>query len=136
MSLLCIVYAKGFSQTTDPSTDNTGSFNVIRSTIGISGSSNTISTANGNYIISQSIGQSSIIGTGSNAGYTLRQGYQQPSILADAPSGNDNDKLEAKIYPNPFNHSIYISFSERITKSGIKKISVGEYPSFLPQLPG
>lgn len=111
-----LVITSSHAQDSNGTDDISNSYTLIRSTTGISGSSSTHLTPYGRYLLSQSIGQSSIIGTGSNAGYTLRQGYQQPSILADVIQGIDDNELDATIYPNPFQHSIFISFGERITK--------------------
>jgi hypothetical protein len=88
---------------------------IVRSNLGMSGSTNNIVTKKGTYNVSQSIGQSSVIGTSFNNGYYLRQGYQQPinniSVIQDFDSNND---LIAKIYPNPFEQSVSISFSETV----------------------
>ena len=105
----------GYAQNTDSHPNNSNNYSIIRTSTGIGGSSSTVLTPNGIYIISQSIGQSSAINTGSNSGFTLRQGYQQPSILSETIP-TYNNKLKAKIFPNPFTHSIFISFSEHITK--------------------
>ena len=50
---------------------------IIKSTVGAGGSSQTITSHNKTYFISQSIGQTSVIGTFTNNGYTIRQGFQQ-----------------------------------------------------------
>jgi Secretion system C-terminal sorting domain len=110
--LFAAVCSIGYAQNTNTSSNNTESYLIIRSSIGLSGSSNTITTNNGRYIVSQSIGQSSVIGTHSNNGYILRQGYQQPSILSVIPQSLDDKNLKASIYPNPFQQIVTISFSE------------------------
>jgi hypothetical protein len=92
--------------------DNSG-YRIIRSNIGSSGSSQDVETIRGIYSVSQSIGQASVIGTHSKQGYHLRQGYQQPSdkvkMLEDF-----NYNLEAKVYPNPFDQVITISFNHKM----------------------
>ena len=105
---LLLVYSIVYSQD-----DN--SYTISRSTISMGGSSKMISTNNTTYNISQSIGQSSVIGTSSGNGYTLRQGYQQPSIYTIKIQVSKDDLLKAAIYPNPFQQSIFISFSEHIS---------------------
>jgi Secretion system C-terminal sorting domain len=110
--LSTIVCYIGYAQNTNTSKNNTGLYVIIRSSTGIGGSSNTIITNSGRYIVSQSIGQSSTIGTSSNAGYTLRQGYQQPAISIDIITLPEDNKLNVTIYPNPFEQIVAISFSE------------------------
>lgn len=56
------------------SAQNSSSSQLVRSTTGVSGFSSTVSINNKNYIIEQSIGQTSTIGTFTTNGYTLRQG--------------------------------------------------------------
>ena len=86
---------------------------IIRTNLGSSGSSHTIVTSKGTLNVSQSIGQSSVIGTYHNNGYYLRQGYQQPLSNIKVVETSDYN-LKAKVYPNPFTHSITISFSDTI----------------------
>lgn len=112
---LAFCFCFGHSQISSTESETEMSYSIIRSNLGISGSSNTITTNNGRYIVSQSIGQSSVIGTYINEGYTIRQGYQQPAISIDIiPLPSDN-KLNAAIYPNPFQQIVTISFSELMT---------------------
>ena len=96
---------------------STKQYSIIGSNLGSSGSSNIITTNTGNYSISQSIGQSSVIGTYSNKGYSLRQGYQQPlnkiKVVKEAFENND---LTATVHPNPFEKSVFVSFNENIEK--------------------
>jgi len=60
---------------------NTSSPFLMRATLSASGSSETVTFDNLNFIIQQSIDQSSVIGTSKNNGYTLRQGFIQPNVL-------------------------------------------------------
>ncbi|WP_178987858.1 T9SS type A sorting domain-containing protein [Winogradskyella schleiferi] len=94
--------------------DNSG-YRIISSNLGSSGSSQEVVTAKGTYKISQSIGQSSVIGTHTKNGYYLRQGYQQPSVNVKTFE-ELNYQLEAKVYPNPFVNDIIIEFSTKISK--------------------
>ena len=71
-------------------------------------------TSNGKYSVSQSIGQLSVIGTYSNKGFYLRQGYQQPLNKIKVSSVSQNNDLTATIYPNPFKQSISISFGNNM----------------------
>lgn len=86
---------------------------IKRSNLGSSGSSITVENSDGNYQISQSIGQSSVIGTYHNNGYYLRQGYQQPDSDISINSESDTD-LIAMVYPNPFTEGVFVSFNETI----------------------
>lgn len=96
---------------------NTKQYAIISSNLGSSGSSKIITSSKGNYAVSQSVGQSSVIGTYSNKGYSLRQGYQQPlnkiKIVKEVFKNND---LTATVFPNPFEQSVFVSFDEDIEK--------------------
>lgn len=95
---------------------NNNQYRIISSNLGSSGSSQTIQTSNGNYKVSQSIGQSSVIGTHYRNGYYLRQGYQQP--LTKVKSNDDYSyDLKAKIFPNPFENALIITFSSPMLKN-------------------
>jgi hypothetical protein len=90
------------------------SYMIIRSTLGVGGYSETITTSHGSYVICQSVGQSSVIGTHSNDRYSLIQGFQQPisrSVLLRLPPESD---LFASLYPNPFYHYINVSFRDPV----------------------
>ncbi len=117
MVLFCLVTIVCYGQ--DLSENNSknvkGKYSIIRSTVGVGGSSKTIIANTGNYNISQSIGQSSVIGTYSKNGYTIRQGFQQPFLSAKIISIPNRDDLRAVLYPNPFQQSINISFNTPIT---------------------
>jgi hypothetical protein len=94
---------------------NSKSYSLTRSNLGTGGSSKVVKTNNGNYNISQSIGQSSVIGTSSNNGYYLRQGYQQPiNKIQVAEESFKNNNLAASVFPNPFEHSVFVSFNENM----------------------
>jgi len=93
-----------------------GLYTIIRSTTGVSGFSKTILTSKWSYIVNQSIGQSSVIGTFDKNGYTIRQGFQQPFLSARIVQPLPENNLKATIYPNPFRQSINVSFDDPITK--------------------
>lgn len=90
-------------------------YRIISSNLGSSGSSKTLQTSNGNYKVSQSIGQSSVIGTHYSNGYYLRQGYQQPLTKPKSVEDYSFD-LKAKIFPNPFENALIITFNSPILK--------------------
>lgn len=90
-------------------------YKIIRSNVGIGGSSKTFQTSKGTYVISQSIGQSSVIGTSTNNGYYLRQGFQQPHKRIKVTKSTYSS-LSAKVYPNPFDYNIQISFKENVSE--------------------
>ncbi len=88
-------------------------YRIISSNLGSSGSSNVVETSNGVYKISQSVGQSSVIGTHTNNGYYLRQGYQQP-LGQSIDLRNFDVDLNAIVFPNPFEKSFTIKFRTSI----------------------
>ncbi|TBN04851.1 T9SS type A sorting domain-containing protein [Hyunsoonleella flava] len=90
-------------------------YKIIRSNVGVGGSSKTFQTSKGTYVVSQSIGQSSVIGTSINNGYYLRQGFQQPHERIKVTKSTYSS-LRAIVYPNPFDYNIQISFNESISK--------------------
>ena len=94
---------------------NNSSEQLVRTTTGVSGSSEIITNNNKTYVVQQSIGQASAIGTFSYENYTLRQGFIQPNVLAKIIDIAIPLNLDAIIYPNPFVESVTISFSEQIT---------------------
>ena len=108
LSLLVLLY---FSQQFEA--QNNSGYRIISSNLGSSGSSQTVETSNGSYKISQSIGQSSVIGTHYNNGYYLRQGYQQPMQTIKRIKDLDIE-LRAKVYPNPFSQTLFITFSDEM----------------------
>jgi len=94
---------------------NTKSYIILRSNLGTSGSSKVILTKKGQYSVSQSIGQTSVIGTYSNNEYYLRQGYQQPlNKIKVVKEVFNNDDLTATVHPNPFEQSVFVSFDDDI----------------------
>lgn len=92
-------------------------YKIVRSSIGNGGSSKTIKTSKGNYKVSQSIGQSSVIGTHSSNGYYLRQGFQQPHKRIKIIKNTVANSLKALVYPNPFKESIAIQFNENLSNA-------------------
>jgi len=106
---------------------NTSKDYLVRATTGIAGSSENVSQKNNSYLVQQSIGQASAIGTFYNSNYILRQGFIQPNRIAnniaELPSELEADvykiplSLEAIVYPNPFIQSIHISFTENISSN-------------------
>ena len=93
---------------------NTSSPFLMRATLSASGSSETVTFDNLNFIIQQSIDQSSVIGTSKNNGYTLRQGFIQPNVLAKILDTSMPVDLEANFYPNPFTEKVSLAFTQQI----------------------
>ncbi|WP_111309045.1 T9SS type A sorting domain-containing protein [Confluentibacter sediminis] len=89
--------------------------NLVRSTTGASGSSEEIMHGGDTYIIQQSIGQSSVIGTTDNGTYIFRQGFIQPDVLSKIIDKNVPLNLQITIYPNPFQERISLVFNENVT---------------------
>ena len=92
------------------------SYTIVRSTLGIGGFSKTITTNGRSYIICQSIGQSSVIGTYSQNTYTFMQGFQQPINSARIFKLPPEDELLINLYPNPFSHYVNISFNDPVAE--------------------
>jgi len=92
---------------------NLSAQNLQRATLGNSGSSTEINDSSENYYVSQSVGQSSIIGTFTNENHTIRQGFQQPPIRVLISPETNND-LDAIVYPNPVDTNITLQFNEEI----------------------
>ena len=80
---------------------------VVRSNVGSAGSSQTIISNKSSYFISQSIGQSSVIGTSG----VIRQGFQQPPTSFIIRESGTKNEYHATIYPNPFSGKASIEFS-------------------------
>lgn len=100
---------------------NSSGYRIVSSNLGSSGSSQSVETSRGIYKISQSVGQSSVIGTYYNNGYYLRQGYQQPTNTIKTIKNSDIE-LRAKVYPNPFSQTLFVTFSDLILKDITVKI--------------
>lgn len=85
----------------------------LRSTLGASGSSKTLTSKGKQYYLAQSMGQSSIIGLSQNTKYLLRQGFIQPvnSSITIIPS----EMLNATVYPNPFSANITVTLGEEVS---------------------
>jgi hypothetical protein len=106
------------SSTESPASTNSTSkpiYEIIRSSLGLAGTSKIITTQSGQYSVSESIGQRSVVGSFNKNGYTLRQGYQQPPITVKVFIAPDANALEAVFYPNPFLHSLTISINTPIS---------------------
>lgn len=86
---------------------------IKSSSVGMAGGSQIVSDNNTTYYISQSIGQSSVIGTKLNRDHWILQGYQQQNISVSMISSVAND-LKASVFPNPFDDSINISFNAKM----------------------
>lgn len=89
---------------------------IQRFTIGVQGSSNVVSTNETNYLIQQSIGQTSVIGNFQFGKIVLRQGFIQPPIITGSIIKEETSIL-ASLYPNPFNSSITVLFGETMEKT-------------------
>ena len=87
---------------------------LIRSTLGMNGLSKTITTNKGTYLLRQSIGQASVIGTYTKNNYTIRQGFQQPLHSKEKVQILPENQLKANLYPNPFQQLLNITFDEAI----------------------
>ena len=109
ISILIVGFTTQFTKAQSTQSDY-----LIRSTTGVSGSSSAISINNKTYIVQQSTGQTSVIGTFNNTAYTIRQGFIQPNVLAKIINKNISLALEATFYPNPFLESVTLAFTEKI----------------------
>ncbi|WP_157805289.1 T9SS type A sorting domain-containing protein [Confluentibacter citreus] len=88
--------------------------NLVRSTTGASGASEEIANEGNIYVIQQSIGQSSVIGTIGDGDYIFRQGFIQPDVLSKIMEKNIPLNLQLSVYPNPFEEQISLVFNEDI----------------------
>jgi hypothetical protein len=95
---------------------NKNSNYLIRSTLGSCGLSKTITSGKHTYMISQSIGQLSVVGVYRQNKYTVLQGFQQPLISAQIIKSPEKQMLKANIFPNPFDQSIHVSFEDLISE--------------------
>ncbi|MDO7174139.1 T9SS type A sorting domain-containing protein [Mariniflexile sp. AS56] len=90
--------------------------NLVRSTTGASGASVDVVQGDHAYVVQQSIGQPSAIGTYTNTeGYNVRQGFIQPNILSKIIDKNTPITLQLHVYPNPFDVQITLGFQDDIT---------------------
>jgi hypothetical protein len=94
---------------------NSKSDYLVRATMGTLSSSENVIRNNKQYVVQQSIGQASVIGTFYDSDYTLRQGFIQPSVVANIIDLGIPLDLEATVYPNPFVGSITVTFTEEIS---------------------
>ncbi len=95
---------------------------IQRSTLSAAGSSVRVNNGSTSYFISQSIGQSSVIGTYSNNGHTILQGFQQP-IYALKGKGVHPHRLNATAFPNPVENVLKIRIAER-SKENVKVLLI------------
>ncbi|KAA3615907.1 MAG: T9SS C-terminal target domain-containing protein [Flavobacterium sp.] len=90
---------------------------LVRSTVGVSGTSSQVKSGDKTYTIQQSVGQSSVIGLYTANSLAVRQGFIQPPIKI-LSTGSDNDNpIDAVLYPNPFASDIRIVFNETLEGS-------------------
>jgi Secretion system C-terminal sorting domain len=82
---------------------------LLRSTTGTGGASRTITVQENIYLIQQSIGQASIIGSVQRSGTVLHQGFIQPHYV---PKNDGISILQATIFPNPFSSQLVIQLGE------------------------
>lgn len=84
-----------------------------RAVVASGGGSFLLETAERNYYVSQTIGQSGVIGTIGQDGLRLRQGFQQPPLMVvQAP--DDETSLQARLYPNPVRYQLNISLANNL----------------------
>ncbi len=88
----------------------------MRSALGVSGTSSTITSNSKTYVVQQSIGQGSVIGKFQSNGIIVRQGFIQPPIVSSKVIPEETN-LQAVIYPNPVTNLVIISFNEPIKES-------------------
>jgi len=88
---------------------------LLRSTIGSACPSK--SQFENIYLIQQSFGQSSVIGTNCKEDIVLCQGYIQPNPKSINHNRQSILALKTIVYPNPFEDIIKISFEDKITSN-------------------
>lgn len=99
-SFCCLIQQQGISQ------DHL----LARSTTTSSGASQSVMISNKPYIIQQSVGQQGVIGTTSYS----RQGFIQPIIIPKTIDEDNISELGIKVYPNPFQTYVNLSFKQDI----------------------
>lgn len=86
---------------------------IMRSTVSASGGTSQITVGEQTFVVQQSVGQQSIIGTRESQSTIYRQGFIQPPI-AVAIINKEDQTLQASLFPNPFESNLYIIFEEAI----------------------
>ncbi|TMM57886.1 T9SS type A sorting domain-containing protein [Maribacter algarum] len=86
---------------------------LLRSTLSTSGFSKQLSEKDGAFLVQQSIGQSSVIGTSQVNGVEVRQGFIQSGLKVSKLIVTESD-LDAVIYPNPIHSELNVKFNEDI----------------------
>ena len=103
---------------------------LMRSTISSLGTSEEINTNNHNYVVQQSIGQASVIGTFYSFDFVLRQGFIQPLTNSTTDQSfireieNSWVSLDVNVYPNPFSSYLSLEFNEIV--SGKIKVEISD----------
>lgn len=87
---------------------------LLRATLGISGSSESIFLNASSYLVQQSVGQSSTIGTDYSEEVLFFQGFIQPLGKYFFEKIPLDSRLEARVYPNPFIERLILAFTEPI----------------------
>jgi len=110
---------------------------LLRQTVGAAGTTSSFSINDQTYLVQQSIGQASVIGTFTAADTQLRQGFIQ------APAGpravQEETLLNVHVYPNPFNRGFNLQFEEALEDQSELQLFditgrlVFEY-TFMPQI--
>ncbi len=90
----------------------TSHFSIQRQTLGSAGGSHRIEFGANNFLIQQSIGQRSAIGTHANDSFTLRQGFIQSNVFSVAAT--PEKPLLITLFPNPFADQFQLRFDETI----------------------
>jgi len=122
--LLCFIIVLSCIQPVKCQQTSKKSTFIKNSTLTSVGSANvSLSTSNNNYLIEQSIGQSSIIGLSETNSLSVQQGFLNNILVIniDNPETNITQKIKFKVYPNPVNDYFYITFS----KTPINRIKIG-----------
>lgn len=83
---------------------------LLRQTTSACGGSYEFSAQNQTFLVQQSIGQASAIGTFNQESYTLNQGFLQTDQKNVTTSTSSN--LDVKVCPNPFNDQLKVQFNE------------------------
>ncbi len=98
-----MMYTQGFAQVEK-------SENFLRGTSSSAGSTVQTQIEGYNFVVHQTIGQSSIIGSAKTESVAAVQGFIQPFILEKILTPQIPQVLEAKIYPNPFVNNLFLEF--------------------------
>lgn len=89
---------------------------VVRSTVGVSGTTSEVKKGDQQLVVQQSVGQSSVIGFYTSGNQAIRQGFIQPPIEILSVGKTEAPPIDAVVYPNPFASEITVALNEELSQ--------------------